>query len=66
MQNESRREHDKLTDPTVLADLMEQFNLFGTLPFEPTFQIDSTSMTPVEVAEQIAAHYALPLLDTSP
>lgn len=62
-QNPSRRELDKRTDPAVLTNMLDQWDFFKTLPFDPTLEINSTAMQPVEVAAQIVAHYELPLLD---
>lgn len=64
VQNESRREQGKLTDPRVLARMLDRSDLFATLPFEPHLRIDSTQLLPAEVATQIAAHYSLPLLSS--
>jgi hypothetical protein len=55
-----RKDYEKLTDPNVLVDLMERFDLYATLPFEPTLRIDSTHIVPKDVGAQIAAHYSLP------
>jgi broad-specificity NMP kinase len=64
LQSGGRRGHQKLMDPGVLADLMDKFDLFASMPFQPTLDIDSTEMTPRYVARQIAVHYSLPLLST--
>jgi hypothetical protein len=62
IQNASRRDHLKLTDADLLAHLMQKFNLFASMPFDPTLEIDSTTLSPRQVATQIAAHFSLPLL----
>jgi broad-specificity NMP kinase len=61
VQSEGRRAHDKLTDPRVLAELMDTYDLFGRMPFEPTLRVDSTHMSPEEVAAQIVSRYSLQL-----
>jgi shikimate kinase len=61
LQNESRREHGKLTDPHVLAEMLERSDFFAALPFGPHLRIDSTHKSPSEVAAHIAAHYSLPM-----
>jgi broad-specificity NMP kinase len=62
LQSAGRRDHLKLTDPSVLAHLAQKFSLFASMPFEPTLEIDSTAMSPRQVASQITAHYSLPVL----
>lgn len=62
VRSDGRREQHKLAEPDVLADLMERFNLFAVMPFEPTLEIDSTDIAPMDIASRIAAHYSLPLL----
>ncbi|MBV8083194.1 MAG: AAA family ATPase [Chloroflexi bacterium] len=60
VQYPERVAQDKLTDPTVLAELIEIRYSAYPLPFEPTLTIDSTALAPNEVAEQVARHYSLP------
>lgn len=62
VQSDARRARGKLTDPEVMMGLMDQYDLFATIPCEPTLRIDSTNLSPTEVAMQIATHYGLPLL----
>jgi hypothetical protein len=62
IQSEERRSQLKLMDPEVLARLAEENSLFAGMPFEPTLEIDSTTMSARQVATQIARHYSLPLL----
>lgn len=61
VQNASRQKHGKLTDPNVLADLLDRSDLFATIPAEPHLRIETTHTLPAEAAAQIAAHYSLPL-----
>jgi shikimate kinase len=57
VQNESRRRHDKLTDPRVL---LERYDLTATVPFAPHLRLDTTHLSPADAAARIAAHYDLP------
>jgi broad-specificity NMP kinase len=59
LQAESRRVYGKLTDPRVLAERMQQVDVFAPLPFVPHMAIDTTSRTPAEVAAVIAEHFDL-------
>lgn len=56
---ESRQAYGKFTDEEILADFLDRYDVVANLPFEPHLSIDSTHLTPVEVAAQVAAHYAL-------
>jgi len=62
VQSETRSAYGKLTDPLVMADLLDRFDYATPLPFEPTLLIDSTHLAPTEVAAQIVKHYDLPLV----
>lgn len=62
VQSDARRAHDKLTDPRILVDL---YDLEAALPFEPHLRVDTTHRQPMEVADQIARHFALPRLASS-
>lgn len=57
VQHESRRRHEKLTDPHVL---LERYNLTVTLPLTPHLRLDTTHLSPADAAAQIATHYVLP------
>lgn len=59
VQSESRRRHQKLTDPQVLLD---RYALSATLPFAPHLRLDTTHLPPQAAATRIVAHYALPVL----
>jgi len=59
VQSESRRARGKLVDPQAL---LEQYELFVTMPFEPHLRLDTTHVPPAGAATKIATHYSLPLL----
>jgi hypothetical protein len=58
VQQESRRRHEKLTDPRVLV---ESYDLTVTLPFTPHLRVDTTRLPPAQAAAHIATHYGLPV-----
>jgi hypothetical protein len=62
--NESRRAEDKLTDPVQAVGLFHGHDPFSTMPGDPSLRIDTTRLLPAEAAARIAAHYALPLVET--
>ena len=59
----SRRAEDKLMDPVRAVAIFQGNDPFSAMPVEPTLQLDTTYLPPVEAAARIAAHYSLPLLD---
>jgi hypothetical protein len=61
LQDESRRQHDKLTDPRVLLD---RYDLGATLAVEPHLRLETTRTPPAETAVRVAAHYRLPVRPT--
>jgi hypothetical protein len=63
VQNESRRAQGKLTDLDAVTELLNGHDPFATMPLEPSLRIDTTHLRPPEVADQIATHYALPLVE---
>jgi hypothetical protein len=58
--SESRLAESKPTDPDVILRLFENKDPFARLPFEPLLTLDTTHLSPVDVAAQIVEHYALP------
>jgi hypothetical protein len=56
VQHESRRRHEKLTDPRVL---LERYDLTVTVPFTPHLRLDTTHVPPAEAAARIATHFGL-------
>lgn len=62
--NESRRAEDKLTGPEHAVGLFHGRDPFSTMAVEPSLRIDTTRLLPAESAARIAAHYALPLVET--
>src|SRR5262249_16535252 len=52
LQSASRRDLHKITDPTIVLDLLERFDLFAALPFEPGLTVDTTSLSPDRAAAQ--------------
>jgi hypothetical protein len=59
VQNESRIQHQKLTDPSVV---LARYNRNPTVPFTPHLHLNTTHLTAAQTAAQIAAHYDLPLI----
>ena len=57
LQTESRRAQRKLTDPNVVLEMLAQYDLFATLPFEPTLCIDTTRRQPTDIAREIVGKY---------
>lgn len=57
--NTSRHAFSKLKDAKELARWFEQFKLFETFPFEPTFSIDTSKTTPARAAERIIQKFSL-------
>jgi chloramphenicol 3-O-phosphotransferase len=53
----SRRAHGKLTDPAVLAELLDRHALDQPVPFGASLRLDTASLTPAEAAARIVAHY---------
>lgn len=62
--NESRTVYGKISDPTMLAGLMDRYNLFGAVPFGESLTIDTTQTQPLDAARRIVAHYSLPTIRT--
>jgi chloramphenicol 3-O-phosphotransferase len=60
VQNESRRAHGKLTDPTELRAALGRYNFSEAVPFGETLEIDTTHQLPAEAAGRIVEHYSLP------
>jgi shikimate kinase len=50
----------KITDPAVALALLERFDLFATIPFTPHLSIDTTALSPDQVATEIADHLPEP------
>lgn len=59
VQSESRRAHEKLIDPQVLLDRSKNEDLFPSVPFQPHLDIDTTNISPEQVAAHIVAHFDL-------
>jgi len=62
VQSPDRRGQHKLVDREILGRHLDNLDLFATMPFEPTLEIDSTFISPGQAAWQIATHYSLPVL----
>jgi hypothetical protein len=58
IQNESRRRHEKLTDPTVL---LARYDLDVAVPFTPHLRLDITHLPPADAARTITTHFGLPV-----
>jgi tRNA uridine 5-carbamoylmethylation protein Kti12 len=50
---ESRKGTGKVTDPAVLEELMKEYDLESRVPGEPSTSINTSHLTPEEVAQQI-------------
>lgn len=62
VQSESRKRHEKLTDPQVLLD---RYAGSATMPFTPHLRLDTTHVPPTEAASRVAAYYSLALAEPS-
>ena len=62
--NESRRVEGKLTDAEGVVAIFKGGDPFAAMPVGPHLTIDTTHLPPEEAAMRIAAHYALPRLET--
>lgn len=60
LQDPSRAPLRKITDPSIVLGLLERFDLFATMPFEPRLTIDTTPLSPTEAAARIAAEAGVP------
>ncbi|MBV9600058.1 MAG: AAA family ATPase [Chloroflexi bacterium] len=59
VQDESRWAHEKITEPPILRDVLQRYDLFTALPFGDSLRIDTTDLPPSEAAISIVAHYCL-------
>lgn len=53
LENNSRKERDKLTDPDILKKMLDDFDMESGIPDRKSFVIDSYRFSPVECAGQI-------------
>jgi shikimate kinase len=63
LQSPARAPLKKITEPRIVLDLLAQFDLFATMPFEPGLTIDTTRLSPTETALQIVAQGSLPTVE---
>lgn len=55
--DESRKQHNKLTDTDTLSSLLEKS--YSSMPYENIFKIDTSRVEPAEAAELIVDHFGL-------
>jgi shikimate kinase len=59
VEDESRRAYHKLASREKLAALLNSRDWLSAIPFVESFPIDTTRLTPVEAARDIAQHFQL-------
>lgn len=65
VQAESRRAYDKITEVSILREVLQRYDLFASIPFADSLSIDTTDLPPNETAARIAEHYSLPITPLS-
>lgn len=58
--NEDRSRHGKINDLETFEHVQTTKTLDARVPFEPNVTFDTTNTSPLQVAQQIQAHYHLP------
>jgi tRNA uridine 5-carbamoylmethylation protein Kti12 len=58
--DETRRGFRKLADPTMVARLLERYDLTKPIPLGESFRLDTTELPAREAAQRIATHFGLP------
>lgn len=59
---ESRRPFGKLTNPDIVAAMMDREDLVSPLSFGESLRIDTTALSPREAATAIVAHFDVPTI----